>query len=80
MLCMCWDHQEIMDQNGEASGQCGTTGEARMAQEARVKELVLVHRGPDMSGRESDEKARVDIDKIYRGELVFSGELMSIPL
>ena len=80
MLCMCWDHQEIMDQNGEANGQCGTTGAARMAQEAGVKRLVLVHRGPNLSGRESDQKARGDIDKIYQGELVFSDELMSIPL
>ena len=37
MLCMCWDDQEVMNQSGEASGQCGTTGAAEMAQEAGVK-------------------------------------------
>ncbi|MGB1749150.1 MAG: MBL fold metallo-hydrolase, partial [Dehalococcoidia bacterium] len=34
MLCMCWDDQECMDEDGEAPGQCGTTGAARMAEEA----------------------------------------------
>ena len=46
MLCMCWDDQAVMDANGEFNGQCGTTGAARMAQEAGVKKLVLVHVGP----------------------------------
>ena len=32
MLCMCWDDQEVMQQNGEFQGQCGTTGAAEMAQ------------------------------------------------
>ena len=36
MLCMCWDDQETMERNGEAHRQCGTTGAARMAQEAGV--------------------------------------------
>ena len=46
MLCMCWDDQEVMQENGEAEGQCGTTGAARMAQEAGVKRLAVVHIGP----------------------------------
>ena len=37
MVCMCWDDQEEMDQDGEGTGQCGTTGAARMAQESRCK-------------------------------------------
>ena len=38
MLCMCWNDQDEMDGDGEGGGQCGTTGAARMAQEAGVKQ------------------------------------------
>ena len=76
MLCMCWDDQEIMERNGEAPRQCGTTGAARMAQEAGVKKLVLVHIGPHLSGHGPMEKGIGDIKKIYDGQLVFSDELM----
>ena len=78
MLCMCWDDQEVMEENGEAAFQCGTTGAARMAQEAGVKRLVLVHVGPHLSGRGPMEKGRRDISEIYDGEVVFSDELMSL--
>ena len=79
MLCMCWDDQEIMEQNGEFDGQCGTTGAARMAQEAGVKKLVLVHIGPHLSGHGPMEKGIGDIRRIYDGEFIFSEELMRIP-
>ena len=29
LLCMCWDDQDVMDENGEHAGQCGTTGAAK---------------------------------------------------
>ena len=78
MLCMCWDDQELMDENGEASRQCGTTGAARMAQEAEVKKLVLVHIGPHLSAHGPMEKGMADIKRIYDGEVVFSDELMAL--
>jgi ribonuclease BN (tRNA processing enzyme) len=78
MLCMCWDDQDVMEENGEAAFQCGTTGAARMAQDAGVKKLVLVHVGPHLSGRGPMEKGRRDISEIYDGEVVFSDELMSL--
>ena len=80
MLCMCWDDQEVMEQNGEAAYQCGTTGAAQMAQEAGVKKLVLVHIGPHLSGHGPMEKGIGDIRRIYEGEIVFSDELMSFEL
>jgi ribonuclease BN (tRNA processing enzyme) len=66
-----------MDENGEASFQCGTTGAAKMAQEAGVKKLVLVHIGPHLAGHPVMEKGIGDVKKIYDGELLFSEELMS---
>ena len=78
MLCMCWDDQELMEENGEAAGQCGTIGAARMAQEAGVGRLVLVHIGPHLSSHGPMEKGIGDIRRIYGGELIFSEELMRI--
>ena len=78
MLCMCWDNQEVMDANGEAGGQCGTTGAGRMAQEAGVKRLVLVHMGPHVSSHGPLEKGLGDIAAIYDGEVVFAEELMKL--
>lgn len=80
MLCMCWDDQEEMDRNGEAPRQCGTTGAARMAQEAGVGKLVLVHVGPNLSGHGPMQKGLADIRRIYDGEVVFSEELWALDL
>ena len=77
MLCMCWDDQDVMDENGEAPGQCGTKGAAQMAQEAGVKKLALVHIGPSLSGHGVMEKGIGDVKQIYDGEIVFTDELMS---
>jgi ribonuclease Z len=77
MLCMCWDDQEVMEVDGEAFGQCGTIGAAKMAQEAGVKKLVLVHIGPHLSGHGPMEKGIGDVRKLYDGQLLFSDELMS---
>ena len=80
MLCMCWDDQEVMNQNGEFTGQCGTLGAAEMAQAAGVQKLVLVHVGPHLSGHGPMEKGIGDISRVYDGEIVFSEELMRITL
>ncbi|MFQ5874524.1 MAG: MBL fold metallo-hydrolase [Dehalococcoidia bacterium] len=80
MLCMCWDDQDVMDQNGEAPGQCGTKGAAKMAQEAGVKRLVLVHIGPHLADKGPMAKGISDITKVYDGQVVFSEELESLEL
>ena len=80
MLCMCWDDQEVMNQSGEAPGQCGTTGAAEMAQEAGVKKLVLVHMGPSLSAQDPFYNAYSAMQRIYQGEIVFSEELLRIEL
>ena len=77
MLCMCWDDQEVMDGSGESGGQCGTTGAGRMAQDAGVKKLVLVHIGPHLSSHGPMEKGIADIKRVYDGELIFADELSS---
>jgi len=78
MLCMCWDDQETMERNGEAYRQCGTTGAARMAQEAGVGALALVHIGPNLSRHGPMEKGLGDIRAVYDGNVIFTDELLTI--
>jgi len=80
MLCMCWDDQDRMDENGESLAQCGTTDAGRMAQAAGVKKLVLVHLGPHLSQPAALAKGDADIRAVYDGEIVFSDELMTVSL
>ena len=75
LVSMCWDHQHVMDESGEAHGQTGTTGAARMARDAGVEKLVLVHRGPGLEGAESEQQALADVSAIFPGEVVFANEL-----
>lgn len=77
MLCMCWGDQDVMDATGEGvSSMCGTRGAARMAQEAGVKRLVLVHTGPSLCEHGAMEKGIGDVKREFDGELVFAEELM----
>tara|TARA_B100000949_G_C13967964_1_gene319810 strand:- start:76 stop:516 length:441 start_codon:yes stop_codon:yes gene_type:complete len=80
MLCMCWDEQSIMENNGENVGQCGTEGAAKMAQEAEVKQLILVHIGPTLSKKTTEENSYHQIKKIYDGKVIYSHELMELQL
>jgi ribonuclease BN (tRNA processing enzyme) len=80
MMCMCWNDQDVMDADGETGGQSGTKGAARMAQEAGVKKLVLVHMGPNIASHGPLEKGLGDIREIYPGQVVYAEELMKLEL
>ena len=64
MLCICWNDQ--------------TSDAARMARQAGVKKLVLVHAGRQLSQPGNREEGIGDAKKVFDGKLVFSEELMTI--
>jgi ribonuclease Z len=80
MFSMCWDDQDIMDADGEAPGQCGTKGAARMAQASGIKKLALAHIGPHLSQHGPMEKGIGDVKAIYDGDLIFAEEIMKVPV
>lgn len=80
MLCMCWDVQSEMERVGEARGQCGTIGAGRMAEEAGVDRLVLVHSGPSLNDPSVADPAIEKISSVYSGTVVLANELTSLEL
>ena len=79
MLCCCPDLQERL-QRAEGKTLCGTTDAARMAQEAGVRTLVLVHVGPGLATHPDRAQGIREIQRIYDGEVVLSEELTSYPV
>jgi ribonuclease Z len=80
LVVNCWDHQETMEKNGLARGMTGTLDVADMAREAGVKKLILSHTTPHLTRPGSREKGIGDIARIYKGEIIFGEELMSLVL
>ncbi len=80
LVANCWNHQEAMDKDGEAPGQTGTLTAGKMARDANVKKLILTHTGPRLCEPGSRKKGIADIADIYRGEIIFGEELMTIVL
>ena len=68
LVSMCWDEEETMAANGEATGQTGTRGAARMARDAGVGALVLTHIGPAISAG-IDEEELATMTDIYAGPI-----------
>jgi ribonuclease BN (tRNA processing enzyme) len=74
-----WDHQENMS-DSMTSGFCGTLDAAEMAAEADVDSLVITHQSPNLCRPGSSEKAIADIASIFKGELIFGKEFLTLDL
>ena len=73
LVSMCWDTEAAMVASGEAPGQTGTLGAARMARAADVGALVLTHIGPSISGG-IDEEELGNMSNLYAGAIHQAGE------
>jgi ribonuclease Z len=78
LVCMCWNIHERMVAEGESAGQCSTRTAAVLAQEAGVKKLVLTHAGPYLARPDNRKKGLAQARKIFKGEVVFADEGMSV--
>ena len=72
MMCCCWDDQERMDETGLSESICGTVEAGKLAQEAGVKKLVLVHSTPELCRPGDMERGIADVSKFYDGEIIFA--------
>jgi len=80
MVCMCQDDEDVMKAKGVDAGSTGPAGAARMASEAGVRKLVLVHIGPGLEGQGPMQKAIESARSFFGGEVIFSEELLRIPV
>ena len=80
LVVNCWDHQDVMSENGEGPAQTGTLDSGNMAKESKAKKLVITHTGANICRAGSREKAVADIGHIFDGEIVFGEELMLLEL
>lgn len=78
LVSMCWDHEDQMTADCEDAGQMGTGGAARLAADAGVKNLVLVHNGPNLARPGSIERGIGDVRAVYRGNVYFGRELLAL--
>lgn len=76
LLCMCWDHQDVLDENNAAEDQLGTTQAAELAQNAGVNTIVLTHVSPHFTRHGSLEKGIGEVTDVYDGEVMFAEEFM----
>lgn len=75
LVSMCGNFQSNLDERGIASGQTGTLGAAEMAAEAGVKELFLVHAGPEVSSPEGRIEGLKEIRAVFDGEVTMTDEM-----
>ena len=80
MLCMCADSQERIDLTGLNKKNSGHLDAARMAQEAGVKKLALVHLGPAICHHGEMERVIAATKSVFDGELIFTEEMMWFPV
>lgn len=78
MLSMCWDTDDAMTEHGEHEGQCSLEGSVRMAADADVGTLILVHTGPHVSAHGTIETALARMGNTYQGQIIFAEELMRL--
>jgi ribonuclease BN (tRNA processing enzyme) len=78
MVCMYSDERSVMKSNNEHRGRCSTNGAGQLAQEAGVKQLVLVHMDPTFSRDTPIDRLYEEMAPMYDGKIFFSEELMRI--
>ncbi|MBI3977275.1 MAG: MBL fold metallo-hydrolase [Chloroflexi bacterium] len=78
LVCVCVDLQSSLDASLESEWLCGTTAAGKLAEEAGVKKLVLVH-NTLMSRPGRREQALAEVAGAYGGEIIWGEELLEIP-
>jgi len=78
LINLCTSIQEDVEGTPEAEYMCSTIDAAKVANEANVKKLILVHQSPYLDHPGKTERAISDISSIYKGEIIWGEELMYV--
>lgn len=80
LLCMCWDAQARLDASGGSrlGCVCGTDDAARIAAEADVGRLVLLHSVPAFDDPATQAAALARAGRIFRGPILVAHEGLAL--
>jgi ribonuclease Z len=78
LVCMCWDTDRAMEEDGLSGGMTGTTRAGELAAEAGVGTLILTHIGPHLDQPEVREEGLREAEAAFGGPVVFGEELVSV--
>jgi ribonuclease Z len=76
LVCMCWDTDRAMEEDGLSGGMTGTARAGQLAADAGVGTLVLTHIGPHLDQPDVREEGIREVEAAFGGRVVFGEELM----
>ena len=76
LVCMCWDTDRAMEEDGLSGGMTGTARAGRLAADAGVGTLVLTHIGPHLDQPQVREEAIREVEAAFGGRVFFGEELI----
>jgi ribonuclease BN (tRNA processing enzyme) len=79
LMMMCWESHEFMAGTEHAAASCSIRGAAETAQEADVKQLVLVHIGARLTRAEMQGPREQEAAQAFSGKVVWGDEGMVVP-
>ena len=80
LVAMCGDREANMEKAGLAQGQMGTISAATLARDAHAKAMVMTHTGTRMPRSPNRERALHEVGEIFKGDVYFSEEGLTIDL
>ena len=80
LLHNCTGFQDGMDGTPIGDTNCGTKGAARVAREAGVKTLVMVHATEAFTPPGMAEKGIAEVKEIFKGKVILGQEFMTLPV
>jgi ribonuclease Z len=79
MMIMCWESHDKIGGTDHELATCSIRSAAETAEEAGIKELVMVHIGARLALPENAEANEKEAREVWGGELVWGHEGMKIP-
>ena len=80
LLHNCTGFHDGMDGTPIGDTNCGTKGAARVARDAGVKTLVMVHATEAFTPPGMAEEAVAEIKEIFKGKVILGQEFMVMPV
>ena len=78
-MMMCWESHDHMENTDHSAASSSILGAAETAEEAGVKQLVMVHIGARLTTAEMKDPREVEARQAWNGKLIWGEEMMKVP-